>query len=364
MVDKQEGFILLALFLSIFIASCSEKPTTRATHPILADDSDKAEKPPTWASGVHDIGTGPNQRSPRTIDRALVSDPEYSGNQREKVRRVVYRVSLMVPRVFGEKKANFITPAGELYVDVSQDRLRARFVGPGWPVEEGVEVRLRRDAQGVYLFDHNGGQQLGPGKMASWFEGQQHGSSRSSVRVRQERVLTGHGPGDLICALLAEWTAQERDAVVHRCIEGSIPSGFGFGPWRAELTALVPMEIERRRLRADENEPPEEIKNADNRTFMAPSEFARVVPYLATQNAGPIDTNGELQVVNNSSTKVIVVIENIPVAWINAYSEGHISGFRPGRYRIRATRPFGIQLFSPRFIDLPGKLTVGKPTEK
>ncbi len=363
MVNEQGGFISVCVLLFVLFSTCSAEPASRSKSSIPAEVPERVKKPLNWASEVQFVGTRQNREPANRVDRALMPDPEYDNHQFETIRRVVYRVRFRTPNLFREKKSNLIAPAGELYVDVGYERLRARFVGPGWPVEEGAEVRLRRDALGVYIFDRNGGHQLGPGKMASWFVGRKRGHSRSSVRIRRERAPGGEGPGELICALLAEWTAQKREILYRRCSSGNIPPAFGFGPWKAELTASVPMEIERRKLRADEKEPPATIEIDDSRTFLDPAEYAQVVPYHRYQGSDLTDTDGTLQFVNHTSTKVIVILEGIPVAWVDANSIGHFSGFCPGRYRVGAIRPFGGQLFSPRTIDLPGKFVIGRATE-
>jgi hypothetical protein len=328
MVNEQGVFISVCVLLFGLFGACSAEPASRSKPSIPAEVPERVEKPLNWASEIQFMGTRPNRKPANQIDRALMPDPEYDSHQLETIRRAVYRVSFRTPNLFREKKSNLIAPAGELYIDVAHERLRARFVGPGWPVEEGTEVRLRRDALGVYIFDRNGGQQLGPGKMASWFVGQKRGLSRSSARIRRERTPGGERPGELICALLAEWTAQEREILMRRCSAESIPSAFGFGPWKAELTASVPMEIERRKLRADEKEPPATIEVNDSHTFMDPAEYAQVIPYQRYKNSELSDTDGSLQFVNHTSTKVIVILEGIP-----------------------------------KIIDLPGKFAIGRPTE-
>ncbi|MBN1654897.1 MAG: hypothetical protein JXA30_14100 [Deltaproteobacteria bacterium] len=358
-----EGILFATIFSFALFLGCNDQPTVEEKRPILLDDPTPSEKPPNWAGAVHVLGSGSLPRSSPKIDRALMVDFEYSGTQLETIRRAVYRVIFRTPHIFRENKSKLSAAAGELFIDVSQHRLRARFVGPGWPVSGGAEIRLRADALGTYAFDRNGGQHLGPGKMATWFEGRQEGDSRSSVRVRKERMQGGQGPGELICALLAEWTAQERETVIRRCSSGSIPASFGFGPWQAELTALVPMEIERHQLRADEKQPPETVEKDDNQTFLAPVECARIAPYKRTLGADDGSTDGELRFINRTSTKVVVILEGIAVGWVDARSSYRFAGFRPGRYRIGAVRPFGTQIFAPKPVDLPGEITIGRPNE-
>lgn len=363
MINDQRSLVSFYVILVLLFGACNDEPKRRSEYSIPAKVPERAEKALNWAGDVQFVGIRPNHDRANRIHRALMPDSEYDSYHLETIRRVVYRVRFRTPNLFREKKSNLIAPAGELYIDVALERLRARFVGPGWPVEEGAEVRLRRDALGVYVFDQNGGQQLGPGGMASWFVGGLRGHSRSSVRIRRERTPSGEGLGELICALLAEWTGQSREVLMRRCSAGSIPPAFGFGPWRAELTASVPMEIERRKLRADEKDPPETIEVDDSRTFIDPAEFTRIIPYQNLQDSNLSDTDGTLQFVNHTSTKVIVILEGNPVAWVDENSKGRFSGFRPGRYRIGAIRPFGGQLFSPKIVVLPGKFSIGRPSD-
>src|SRR5262249_39123587 len=152
---------------------------------------------------------------------------------------------------------------GELHIDVSEDRLRARFTGAAWPIDDGSEVRLRADTPGVYLFDGSGGRPLGPGHLGSWFMGDEGAQfSRVPITLRLDPGPIAEGPSELIGALLAEWTGQPRGELERQCGGGMVPQGFRFGAWIADLTAIVPMTLPRSVLRADAANPPRTITSA------------------------------------------------------------------------------------------------------
>ena len=121
-----------------------------------------------WAARV---GKPPVSSTPTAVEHAEVrtavaSDATEDSAEQVSARRLVYRVSLLVPHSLQDRNARVSAAAGELHIDASLQRLRARFVGPGWPVNEGVEVRLRPDVPGVYLFVGGGG---GGGGPWGWF---------------------------------------------------------------------------------------------------------------------------------------------------------------------------------------------------
>lgn len=277
-----------------------------------------------------------------------------------RVRRLVYRVGYSVPPAFRERRAEMAPPATELEIDLSPDRLRARFVGPGWPFGRGAEVRLRADLPGVYVFDGEGGRSLGSGELASWFEGKPFGQARSTPRVRRESGAPSDPGSEPLCALIAEWTAQERDDVASRCAGGSIPPAFSFGPWRAELTAMVPMTLPGSGLRADAGDPPPPIAPMPNGTTLAAGDLGRIVPARGATDIGgalaPLDVDNRA-----GDTRVIVVVDGVPIGWVNAGAQARFEGLRVGTHRVGALRPLGVVRASPRALRIPGQLTLGRP---
>ncbi|MBX3246810.1 MAG: hypothetical protein KF901_06495 [Myxococcales bacterium] len=293
------------------------------------------------------------------IAPAFHDDSEYASAAPAEARRIVYRVSLIVPRSLGTPSPAIPRPTAELYVDVGRDRLRARFGGTGWPVHAGSEVRLRRDASGVYVFDGEGGRPLGPGQLAHWFEG---GRLRASPghRVTIPPTREQSGPGDLICRLIAEWSSAPPDAVSRRCGEGGSPPSFRVGLWRADRTADVGVDLPRSALRADHVDPPPPIPRAANRAFLTPEMMLRIDP---RRGRGPSEPHPStlgheppsegILVENRAPTRIMVTVQGAPIGWLDAGTSAHYVGLRPGPYEVGAMRPFGLQAAQARLVAAP-----------
>jgi hypothetical protein len=294
-----------------------------------------------------------------------MADHAYDSDAPLAVRHLVYRVAFVVPPALRGKRPPLIAPAGELHVDVAPERLRAHFIGPGWPLDDGSEVRLRADAPGAYLFDGAGGRPLAPGQLAGWFQGHEAGRAKTSVRIRREPGLHDRAPGDLMCALLAEWTAQDREELLPRCQGGAMPPSFRLGLWAAELTAIVPMTLARRKLRADAGDPPDPIAAMASRAMLEPSDVAHLDPVriraVAREPAIAAGLDGaSFEVDNRTEAKVIVVVQSVPLGWLSAHTRASFAGFAPGFYRVGAVRPFGQPVMTPALLRAPGALRLGK----
>ena len=299
----------------------------------------------------------------RVIARAFSRDDAADGDALVSAQRCVYRVELAVPEVLGSKHASLGALSAELYVDVSEDRLRARFVGAGWPVEAGSEVRLRADRPGVYVFDRDGGRPLVAGGLAPWFEGGPTTAAGPTISVRRDPTRRGSGvPGGLLCALIAEWSGEPREAVLRRC-EGAAPLTFRVGPWRAERTADVPIQLPRRLLRADEADPPRPIGQASSRAFLEPTALTRITPLLRARGsldeAAAPETADGLEFVNDSDARVLVVVEGTAIGWVDAARRGTFRGLLPARYRVSGLSPLGVVVMRPRGVVVPGSTTLG-----
>lgn len=348
--------LLLAALTWLCGCGDSPDPALAGARPV-APAAPRQVVPADWATAVHPAGEAPRRGNQRVIAPATLSDDAYADDTPERVRRLVYRVSFVVPRSFRHRRKAIRPVSGELHLDVASERLRATFVGPGWPIHDGTQIRLRADAPGVYIFDGDGGRWLGPGRMAMWFEGKPVGTVRSSVRVRREfGKLDADGPGALVCALLAEWTNQPRDNLEPRCRGGSLPPGFRFGPWQAEITAVVPLTLPRRALRADETDPPLPIDAPRGAPVLAATERARLEPRRPEPDA-PLQ---RLKLQNDSPTRLIVIAQGIPVAWLDAGEKLTLDGLMPGLYRVGAIRPFGILNQVPKGQAVPGELLFGR----
>jgi hypothetical protein len=297
------------------------------------------------------------------IENAAVTDSEYASDDPVPARRYVYRVELVLPATLGVDRSVLAASAAELFVDVSAERLRARFVGPGWPVEAGSEVRIRGDSQGAYLFDRHGGRSIAPGALAEWFDGGPRNRRGPPLVIRQAPLHPGpRPPGALVCALLAEWAGEPRDNVMHRC-GGGAPIGFRVGFWRGERTADVPVELPRRALRADEVDPPPPVVRSSSRAFLDPVALGRVPPGERESRdlprPDPAAPGEGLELVNESETRVVVTVEGVAIGWVDAGARGLFVGLRPGVYRVATIRPLGALVSRPSLVPVPGRLVVG-----
>jgi len=189
------------------------------------------------------------------------------------------------------------------------------------------------------------------------FEGREGGDSHTSVGVRREYGPEPERPvpGGLVCALLAEWGRQRRANLAHLCSAGLLPPGFRVGPWNGELTAIVPMELPRRALRADQGDPPPKIAPRDARALLEPAIIARLVPSRSIDEPAP----AALIVENRTDTRAIVLAQGVAVGWVDAGRSVRIDGFTPGFYRIGAIRPLGVLRLPPRLVRVPSTLVIG-----
>jgi hypothetical protein len=351
-----------------FSAACAKRSTTRSaasraidSQPTAAPETDAA---PDWVMHVGQpvLPKRTPSKSEVRIMPATVGDNDYAGHTLVNIRRLVYRFTLVVPAALRAQTPLVTSPAGELHVDVSDHRLRARFVGPGWPVDEGTEVRMRGDVPGVYLFDGDGGRPLPPGQLASWFQGQVGGRAHTELIVRHDFLSAPNdGPGDLLCALLAEWTQSSREGV-HAGCAGWLPNGIRFGLWSADLTAIVPMNLPRSELRADTVALPPPVPTSDIRPLLDASDLARIppLPMRAGTDTPPFDAavGGALSVDNRTVARVVVIVQGVPIGWVKPDVRGRFEGLMPGYYRITALRTSGQVATPTAIVRVPGELRI------
>lgn len=341
----------LGLAVVVGVSACAEPPARRPrelAEPVVRRSPEEVYAP---------VPDEPQREEPvqqARAEEAFALDRSYAGDRLVPARRLVYRVTLRVPRNLGSGNAGVPSPAAELYIDVSRDRLRARFEGPGWPVPAGSEVRLRRDEPGVYVFDDEGGHALGPGQLAMWFEG---GRLRreASVRVAVPDVEEQSGPGVLICRLIAEWSQVPPDSIVRRCGEGGAPPSFRVGLWRATRTADVGMQLPARNLRADHEDPPAPLLREESHVFL-PDRLLRRLRRIRGARAEPADDAPPqgLVIQNGSPARMILTIGGTPVAWIDSGSVVELPGILAGSYPVGAMRPLGLQTAQKRPRVVPG----------
>ena len=342
------------LFFFLGCERCEQHEWTSASRP---RDEQSPSTPPESISPEQVYAPVSNpvarENAPRILP-AFVEDPLFaSSSEQERARRIVYRVSLRVPRSLGDSIAS---PSGELYIDLSQDRLRARFSGRGWPIHDGSEVRLRRDEPGVYIFDGLGGRPLGPGQLAQWFEG---GRLRfePSLRIRSPPAREQVGLGNLLCRFISEWTNTPPDDTERRCGEGGSPPDFRVGRWRAQRTADTAIELPRSSLRADHHNPPQIIPSYDSHIFLTP-ELMRRIPARRGPRSDPDPNAPEegLTITNRGRSRVIVTVQGVAVGWINQGKTAHLRGLESGTYEVGAIRPFGLQFAGRQHVAVPAHI--------
>lgn len=371
MIGRAAAPVVLAV---VWVTACEGGPPRarleeydeeESTPQIFVEENppDPTTPPPAIAEGESEH-PAPRQQDPELppIRPASHGDDDYNTDDPVIARRYVYRVRMIVPAGLGDTSARITVPAAELYIDVSHERLRARFAGNGWPVAAGSEVRLRRDRPGVYVFDGEGGRPLEPGQLATWFEGgpvsrrgpplyifATHGSSRHQTQPPDEE-----SPGDLVCALFAELAAEPRESFARRCEPGA-PQMWRIGFWRAEQTARVPVELARSALRADERNPPRPIPHLDSRAFLEPAAFRRLRGGPAPTDEPPEGAPPEgLRVRNETVNRVIVGIDGVAAGFVDAGAEGWFVGLSPGHYDVGSIRPLGAVVQRGRPVRVPG----------
>ncbi len=320
------------------------------------------EPPPTLSSAGETpvVAPRPEPEPPprRRVAPAFRRDRDYAQAVPVLARRLVYRVVLGVPKSLGTGHDDIARQAAELAIDVSADRLRARFETGAWPVPLGSELRLRVDAQGSYVFDGEGGRPLGPGQLANWFEG---GPLRITPRVvvRMPDEELQDGPGRLVCRLIAEWAGAKPDPIVRRCGRGGAPRFFRIGLWRAERTADVLVEVPARALRADHLDPPPPAAAAEAGEFLSAASFGRL-RRVRGDRAEPAEdppTRG-LLVSNAGRTRLIVTSRGTQIGWLAPGARHHFREVPAGVHRIGGMRPFGLQAARSRPVAVPGRVSL------
>lgn len=357
-----------AAFGLLLLLACTEPDPPRPERPPVPEGATVTEWTDEPSNGaevaptpVEEEPAPPPAAPPPVHLPAAGPDGEHASSEPIEARRIVYRVRLGVPGLLGSPLVDLALPAAELFVDVSADRLRARFVGTGWPVDAGAEVRLRGDSPGAYVIDGSGGRPLEPGALAAWFEG---GAPRPGPRAYVRRDPVAHDaevprPGALLCALVAEWAGEPRGAMQSRCGHAS-PVAFRVGFFRGERTADVPIELPRAALRADEAPPLPEVTHVTSRALLEPDALARLgtdvrpSDEIDRRDADPPVAEG-LEVVNQSDGRMIVVVDGVAVGWVDAQATGRFVGLRPGVHEVGGMRPGGAVSMRPRLVEVPGR---------
>ena len=305
--------------------------------------------------GVVAAGT---RESGFTVVPSALLDDGYASSAIVRARRVVYRVTFRPSGLIGEAHPSIPIARAELVVDVTEERVRARFVGTGWPLLSGAEVRIRHDLPGSYIFDQRGGRPLSSGKLRSWFIGDPSGSGSTPVRVQPASPEEQVGAGLLICRLLAEWSGQRPATLRRRCGLGGAPESFSVGMWVGRRTADVSIPLARAALRADHMRHPRlDSRRQRTQLFMSEAVVQRIEPHRPLAVSG-IESTPSLVLNNGASTRLIFTIEGVPFAWVLPGASLEVQGIRPGVYRFAALMPMGALALRYRLAAVPGQLSV------
>lgn len=171
MLASLSGRLCFAALLALVVAGCTCRNPPAPRPEQYADLEQRAhveveteppsETPPALGSGRFRPRPEPDrERAPPPVLQPGHGDEAWANDEPAVARRYVYRVRMIVPSWLGSGATRVAAPAAELFLDVAHERLRARFVGAGWPVPSGSEVRIRRDRPGAYLYDARGGRPL------------------------------------------------------------------------------------------------------------------------------------------------------------------------------------------------------------
>ncbi|MFK7986553.1 MAG: hypothetical protein AB8I08_11065 [Sandaracinaceae bacterium] len=359
----------MALLL-VLLAGCRRTPPMPDDEPYqdeeqsayIEEEGEPPQDPPPPAI-AHERGArrGDDEAPEHVVVPASHGDEQWLTDTMETARRYVYRVRMMVPTGLSTGDDRISTPAAELFIDVAHERLRARF-GTGWPVPAGSEVRLRRDRPGVYLYDGRGGRPLEPGALSAWFDGGAVSRRGPPLRIFGSYGFSRHepvrpdveAPGELVCAFLAEWGAEDPEAQMRRCERGA-PRLWRIGFWRADQTAAVPMNRPRVAFRADERDPPPRIQHASRGAFLEGDALSRIEPNRGpTPEPGPDAPERGLRVENESTNRVVVAVQGVALGWVDSGRSITFEGLSAGTYELGTVRPMGAVVQRARDVAVPG----------
>lgn len=333
--------LFVAASLVIGASACGDPPLRPAeAAPASAAPSDTAPDAEVVIPGESLVG------SPEVTVLPAARVDEHATTTEVRVRRLVYRFELRVGWLYGNGRSDLLSPTGELYVDVAGGRLRARFVGNGWPVDDGSEVRMRSDRPGVYVFDARGGRPVGTGQLAAWFQG---GPGARSVEMTvRTRAVDDAATIDMVCRLFGEWAGTSIAAVRRTCASDGLPVRFQLGPYRGERTAEAVVYLPEHQLRADHLEPPRGLVHHASVGFHTDEEIARIEPMrdepqTRRPRAGEaLETVARgLLVENRTGARVLVTADGVALGWLDPGARHAYPTLPDGGHRIGAMLPLG-----------------------
>lgn len=332
------------------LAGCAgpEPPPALGTAEIVTP-----EPPPPEPARVVLEGETADEGSRRVIPASHVD--ERASPSPIRVRRLVFRFEIRVPWGLGAGQSEIPTPTGELTVDLAGPRLRARFSGQGFPVDEGAEIRMRVDEPGTYVVDGKGGRPLTTGQLASWFQGG-IGPRVTEMRVRT-RAEEERETVDFVCRLFGEWAGSSMYNVRRTCASDGLPTRFYFGSYHVERTAEVWLTMPERALRADHldvptlrHEPSVVFHDRIMRERVHPS--SDDPPNRRPEPEAPEVTDGVL-VESQLVTRALVTVSGVPIGWLDPGARAHFDGIATGGYVISALMPLGGSAAIARAYELP-----------
>ena len=220
-------------------------------------------------------------------------------------------------------------------------------------------MRVRRGSPGTYVFDAQGGRHVGPGELSGWFVGEPVGRD-PFIRVRGPRT-PAVGPAPMICRLLAEWGNSTYSSISGRCRDGA-PPWFRVGMWFGTLSADVTMDLPESALRADEREPPARVDPVEGRVMLSEVMRLRLWPATTpTYDPGPLpEEHGTLTVENQTTRKMIIVVDAVPVAWVEGGATFEVPQLPVGEHWVGAQYPFGHRAIAPIQVQVPGTYVVDR----
>lgn len=322
------------------LTACSHDPVVPAP-PLPPAESPRAlPEPESVVVDGASLATAPVE-----IEPALHRDEFVSGGE-VRVRRIIYQVNPVVTWALGYGNTELLAPTGEIVLDISGSRLRARFQGTGLAADDGSEIRLRADEHGTYVFDGRGGRSVGTGQLAAWYQ-DGPGARGVEFKLRQAVPDDAHTI-ELVCRFFGEWAGASIASVRRACGSLGLPTKFRFGPYRIDRTAETVVYLPETALRSDEREPPRGLRHESVVQFFEPRALARLAPTiddvperrLRPGEVRPTVDEG-MTVENRTGARVLVTIDGVALGWLDPSETTHFSGMPPGGYWVGAMFPLG-----------------------
>jgi hypothetical protein len=117
-------------------------------------------------------------------------------------------------------------------------------------------------------------------------------------------------------------------------------------------------------LRADAADPPAPIAIGEQHGLLDARELARIAPTPQRPSdeaavAPAADGGKGLRVENRGPARVCIIVQGVPIGFVEAEGTGVFEALAPGVYRVAALRGTGL-LLPPALVRVPGELQVGR----